>query len=143
MMSSNSLSFLVSNTLQSEFRNVLEERVMERLRRSGTNGDQTRQLIRALAHDTAGSSNVIRNDFSHLGIYNPRPRSDSSASSSTVLTGSERGAVGQQPITRTIIKSNAKEIKELKAEINELKSLVKLSFELTLDIQRSFKQGKL
>lgn len=104
---------------------------MERLRSSGTNGEQTRQLIQELAR--SNHNHIARNDFSNLGIYPTRARSDSNASSLTDVR------LNQQQ--RLIVKNNSKEIRELKSEINELKSLVKLSFELTLDIQRSFKQG--
>jgi hypothetical protein len=105
---------------------------MERLRSSGTNGEQTRQLIHELAR--ANTNRITRNDFSHLGIYPTRARSDSNASSLNDV-------ISAQQQQRVIIKNNSKEIRDLKAEITELKSLVKLSFELTLDIQRSFKQG--
>jgi hypothetical protein len=104
---------------------------MERLRDSGTNGEQTRQIIQELAR--TNNTHITRNDFSNLGIYPARPRSESNASSLN------DARITQQQ--RVIVKNNSKEIKELKAEITELKSLVKLSFELTLDIQRSFKQG--
>ena len=47
-------------------------------------------------------------------------------------------SAGQAP--RATTRNQSKEISELKTELNELKSLLKLSFELQLDMQRSFKQ---
>ena len=60
-------SQLVSSTLQSAFRTRLENTVRERLARSGHDGMQTRQNILNILNNRV-TSNVLRNDFSHLGI---------------------------------------------------------------------------
>lgn len=119
---------LVTNRLQNaEFRSRLERRVLDSLRRSGTDGNQTREYLRQVALNA--TNRIERNDFSHLGIYNPTQLEDNSDSASSIVA---------RPTTRII--HNSREIKELKSEINELKNLLKLSFELQLDAQRAFRQ---
>lgn len=108
---------LVSSSLRSEFRTVLEDRVMDHLNRTGSDGARTRDFIRSLPNNDG----IIRNDFSNLGI-NDDAESVSSLDTRARTFGSSR------------------EIKNLKKEISELKSLVKLSFELQMDIQGSLKQ---
>lgn len=119
---------VVTETLQSEFRTRLENRVLDYLRRSGTNGENTRQAIRQLAATT--NSRINRNDFADLGITGAELNDNIDSASTYSETR------GQQRATAR----NTREIKELKSEINELKSLMKLSFELQLDMQRSLKQ---
>jgi hypothetical protein len=71
---------------------------------------QHRQYMNELRRP-ANERNIQRNDFSSLGIFN-----NDSAS------------------------SNGYEMRQLKSEMKELKNLMKLSFDLQLDMQRAFKQ---
>ena len=126
---------LVYNTLQSDFRPRLENSVLNRLNQAGLDRARTRQNVNDILR-VARTSNIQRNDFSHLGIANnnqelndPTDNLDSASSYSN-----------HRQSHRTTIVHNAREIKELKSELNEMKSLLKLSFELQLDMQRSFKQ---
>lgn len=120
---------LVSQALESQFRTTLERRIGDRLRNMDTDPGRTREFIRNLTQRQ--TSQIERNDFSHLGIYNNQVNIDDTAS--TILSNHE---IEMQRATAT----NSREIKALKSEINELKNMMKLSFELQLDIQRSFKQ---
>ena len=126
---------VVSNTLQSEFRASLENRINERIRRSGIDGERTRQLIRELAR--TNENLIIRNDFSHLGIQ--ARTSDNASQHGDVDNLDSASSLNEQRAYRSTLR-NTKEIRELKTEINELKTLLKLSFELQLDMQRSLKQ---
>lgn len=108
---------LVSNSLQSDFRNTLEDRITQGLNRTGLDGAQTREFIRNLPNN----GGFVRNDFSNLGI------NDDVQSVSSIDTRM-RGA------------GYSREIKNLKKEVLELKNLIKLSFELQMDIQGSLKQ---
>lgn len=103
--------------------------VLDSLRRSGTDGNQPRQTIRELALNA--NSHISRNDFTHLGIFTAQQPDENLDSASTTTS----------PIARTTtVVHNSREIKELKSEILELKNMIKLSFEVTLDMQRSFRQ---
>lgn len=108
---------LVSNSLHSDFRNVLEERITQGLNRTGLDGARTREFIRNLPHNGV----FVRNDFSNLGL-------NDDVESVSSLDTRVRG-VGY-----------SREIKNLKKEILELKNMIKLSFELQMDIQGSLKQ---
>ncbi|RMZ95315.1 Neuralized 1A [Brachionus plicatilis] len=108
---------LVSNSLRSEFRTVLEDRVMDRLNRIGSDGAQTSEYIRNLPNNDG----ILRNDFSNLGL-------NDDAESVSSMDARIRGF------------GNSREIKNLKKEISELKNLIKLSFELQMDMQGSLKQ---
>ncbi|CAF0722088.1 unnamed protein product [Brachionus calyciflorus] len=109
---------LVSNSLRSDFRSVLEQRVMDRLNRIGTDGEQTREFIRNLPTNQG----IIRNDFTNLGL------NDDAESVSSIID------------SRTRATANTREIKSLRKEIGELREMLKLSFELQLDMQKSLKQ---
>jgi hypothetical protein len=125
---------LVTSTLESEFRAQLEERVMQQLQASGHDGNRTRDFIRNIPQ----SSQIERNDFSNLGIFtapaNPIPDNLDSASSYQASQNAQ--ALSQRQATA----SNSREIRALKSEIVELKNMMKLSFQLQLDMQRSLKQ---
>jgi hypothetical protein len=118
---------LVRSSLQSAFRTQLENHVMDSLRRSGTDGNRTRQAIRDLARNA--SALIQPNDFTHLGLLG-RNRRDSRANISDQLGSTSQRA----PI------ASSREFIEMKNEIAELKSLLKLSFELQMDMQRALKQ---
>ena len=96
---------LVSSILRSDFRSTLEDRILDRLSRSGTDGQRTRQLVQEATRLT------------------PRvtPRSE--------ITGASRAQF-----------ANAREVRELKDELSEMKNLLKLSLEMQMDMQRAFKQ---
>ena len=126
-------SHVVSSTLQSEFRASLENRILDSLRRSGMDGSRPRQFIRELAR--TNQTLILRNDFSHLGIDADTRRSVAG----DVDNLDSASSLNEQRVHRSTLR-NAKEIRELKGEIGELKSLLKLSFELQLDMQRSLKQ---
>lgn len=101
---------MVSSTLESEFRRTLELRIVDRIRRVG-NEEQLRHAMEQIARPLT------------------RARANSNSSGG-----------GQAPRAATRISNQSREISELKTEIGELKTLLKLSFELQLDMQRSFKQ---
>lgn len=108
----------VGNLLNSQFRERLEHHLENVLRRTGSNGQQTRRVIQQLASNlrsrNAQLHNLDNNSDAASGLNETRPRY-------TTL-------------------QNSREIKELKNEMKELKSMLKLTFELQLDMQRSLKQ---
>jgi hypothetical protein len=92
-------------------------------------------VIRSLRQLALNVNNRIqRNDFSHLGIMSGQQPTDENLSDSA--------SVASHVISRhtTTVIHNSREIKELKSEISELKNMLKLSFEITLDMQRTFRQ---
>ena len=123
---------LVSTTLESQFRTQLEERVMQQLQNSGHDANRTRDFIRNIQQTTA----IERNDFSHLGIYTAPAAADNLDSASSYQASQN----AQNHIQRQATASNTREIRALKSEISELKNMMKLSFQLQLDMQRSLKQ---
>jgi len=126
---------VVSSALNSEFRTNLENRIAQRLNVIGTDGNHTRQFIRQLAR--TNENLIIRNDFSHLGIQTRA--SDGQSQHGDLDNLDSASSLNEQRTLRSTLR-NTKEIKELKTEIKELKTLLKLSFELQLDMQRSLKQ---
>ena len=122
---------LVTSTLESEFRSQLEERVMQHLQASGQDGNRTRNFIRNIQQTTP----IERNDFSNLGIHTA-PIADNLDSASTYHASQAAHAQIQRQSTA----NNSREIRALKSEISELKNMMKLSFQLQLDMQRSLKQ---
>ena len=125
---------LVTSTLESEFRTQLEERVMQHLEATGRDGNRTREFIRNIQQ----TAQIERNDFSHLGIYTAPTNQipDNLDSASTYQASQNAHALSQRQATA----SNSREIRALKSEIVELKNMMKISFQLQLDMQRSLKQ---
>ena len=121
---------LVTSTLESQFRTRLENMVNDRLRNSGVDGQRTREFIRNINQ----TANVERNDFSNLGIYNNNR--DAQLNDYVDSASAYQGHAAQRAATAT----NTREIRSLQSEIKELKNMMKLSFELQLDMQRSLKQ---
>jgi hypothetical protein len=118
---------VVSNALHSDFRTSLEQRVLHRLRAINTDGERTRDLIRGLRTN----DQIQRNDFSHLGI--------GAGAANNVDIEDSASSYTEHRVQRSVL-HNTREIRELKNEITELKSMLKLSFEVQLDMQRSLKQ---
>lgn len=93
---------LVTSSLVSEFRGVLELHVQDRLQRSGGSGDDVQRFIQSLGRQQTRLSS---------GGLNP---------------------VAAQDLSR--------EVQVMKADIEELKRMVRLSFQLQLDVQRAIRQ---
>jgi hypothetical protein len=108
----------VANLLNSQFRESLENHLENALRRTGSNGLQTRRVIQQLANNIR-SRRVQINEV------------DNNSDSASAINETR---------TRYPTLHNSREIKELKNEMKELKSMLKLTFELQLDMQRSLKQ---
>ncbi|KAK7494703.1 hypothetical protein BaRGS_00014101 [Batillaria attramentaria] len=120
---------LVSTTLGSEFRGLMEVHLQNHLQQTGTDGEAVAEFIRTIPQ----SDLHIPNDFSHLGIA-PGPRDDNSDNMS--ITGISATAV---PYTQTNLHLN-REIQSLKAQMEEMKNMMRLSFDLQMDIQRAIRQ---
>ncbi len=133
---------LVSSTLQSDFRPRLEANIRNRIRELGIDSNRTRRNIQEFLQSTRVSNainNIQRNDFSHLGIntvnsnLNTDPAENlDSASSSDQQTTRQRATI--------VYQNNAREMRELRSDLNDMKNLLKLSLEMQLDMQRCFKQ---
>ncbi|KAI8512515.1 hypothetical protein Bbelb_091540 [Branchiostoma belcheri] len=109
---------LVSSSLDGGFRGVLELMVARRVNESGTDGERVQESIQSIPR----SRPHRRNDFSHLGI-NAQPQ------------GAEAdgiGAAGNQ--------LQGPELASLQAQVEELKNMVRVSFDLQLDLQRAIRQ---
>lgn len=124
---------LVSSTLESNFRTILENNIRDRIRRTGIDGNRTRHNLREFMRSRGTSNTIQRNDFSHLGINNQQDLNDLDNLDSASSHSGHR--------YRTVIhQNNSREIRDLKNELSEMKSMLKLSFEMQLDMQKSFKQ---
>ncbi|KAK7109437.1 uncharacterized protein [Littorina saxatilis] len=120
---------LVSSTLGSEFRTVMEVHMQNRVANSETNGQQVADFV----HNIRQSDVHVPNDFSHLGIA-PAPRDDNSDNIS--ITGISATAV---PYTQTNLHLS-REMQGLKSQMEEMKNMLRLSFDLQMDIQRAIRQ---
>jgi hypothetical protein len=94
---------VVTSTLVSEFRGVLELHVQDRLQRSGGSGEDVQRFIQSLGRQ--------------------RPSGATSDGLNTLVTHDLE-----------------QEVQVMKADIEELKRMVRLSFELQLDVQRAIRQ---
>ncbi|XP_059176258.1 uncharacterized protein LOC131955950 [Physella acuta] len=121
-------SHLVSSALGGEFRATLELLVENRVSSSGTNGTAVEEFIHRLPR-----SGVQRNDFSHLGIA---PAAENENWDNVSVTSVSTHSVPYAQ-TNTYL---GKEIQSLKTQINEMKNMLKLTFDLQMDIQRSIRQ---
>ncbi|XP_070540289.1 uncharacterized protein [Ptychodera flava] len=106
---------LVSQTLDGQFRGHLEVHLQETLQARNNNGPRVEQFVRSLRSSTQHT----RNDFSNLGIHVPTPTGDSPTASMGV--------------------SNAA-FDAMRHEIEELKNMIRLNFEMQLDIRRAICQ---
>lgn len=120
---------LVSTTLGSEFRGHMELHLQSHLQQSETDGEAVADFIRNIPQ----SQMHVPNDFSHLGIV-PGPRDDNSDNIS--ITGISATAV---PYTQTNMHLS-REIATLKSQMEEMKNMMRLSFDLQMDIQRAIRQ---
>jgi hypothetical protein len=118
---------LVSSTLESQFRRHLEQQIMSQLQMRGDDGQRTRDFIQRLTQ----TERIERNDFSHLGIQ--RQSEVEIGDSASVLLDQATALRFTQP-------SSSREMRNVQMELKELKTLMKLSFELQLDMQRSLRQ---
>ena len=118
---------LVTTTLESTFRNVLEISMENRLGQIGTDGQRVQEFIRSI-HPTQP---ILRNDFSNIGIP---PHNDNWDNIS--ITSVSAHAV---PYTQSNLHMS-REIHSLKSQLQEMKNMMRQSFDLQLDIQRAIRQ---
>ncbi|CAL1526424.1 unnamed protein product [Lymnaea stagnalis] len=119
---------LVSSTLDGEFRARLELHMQDRVASSGTNGQAVEEFIQRLPR-----TGVPRNDFSHLGI--PQVAENEQWDNISVTSVSAHSVPYVQ--TNTYL---SREIQGLKSQMNEMKNMLKLTFDLQMDIQRAIRQ---
>ncbi|XP_071948242.1 uncharacterized protein [Antedon mediterranea] len=105
---------LVSSTLESNFRGRLEYILGDRL----ANGEFDGQRVSEFVQSIRPSRRIQRNDFRHLGINAPRPQND--------------------PREETTLPSL--EFESLRRQMEELKNMVQLTFDLQMDMQRAIRQ---
>lgn len=134
---------LVTSTLNGGFRDVLERRMRRHVERSGIDGTRVQEQVRQLPRSTIH----MRNDFFDLGIMSGAAEVDADG-----LADVEDGqldnmsvisATAAVTVPHAYTQSNVavnRELQSVKCEIQELKSLMRLSFDLQLDIQRSIRQ---
>lgn len=124
---------LVTSSLNSTLRDSLEYHVATRVASTGADGQRVQNYIRNNIHPTSGH---IRNDFSHLGIFNVAPELSDNLDEISVISATAAVQVSQNHASLAM----TKEIQLMKMQFNELKSMMKLNFEMQLDIQRSIRQ---
>uniref|UniRef100_A0A0B7AVC5 RING-type domain-containing protein n=1 Tax=Arion vulgaris TaxID=1028688 RepID=A0A0B7AVC5_9EUPU len=95
---------------------------------SGSNGRAVQDFIHTLPHN-----GVQRNDFSHLGI-NPIHEHDNWDNISVTSISAHSVPFTQ---TNTYL---GREIQSLKSQMNEMKSMIKMTFDLQMDMQRAIRQ---
>ncbi|XP_050397976.2 uncharacterized protein LOC126815917 [Patella vulgata] len=115
---------IVSDTLGGQFRGTLEVLMQGRVPENGT---EVAEYIRS------NSAHVHqRNDFSHLGIDNLQEDNWDNIS----VTSVSAHAV---PYTHSNLHLS-REIASLKSKLEQMQNMMKLSFDLQMDIQRSIRQ---
>ncbi|XP_025093726.1 LOW QUALITY PROTEIN: uncharacterized protein LOC112563692 [Pomacea canaliculata] len=120
---------LVSSALSSEFRTVMELQIQNHLHHTGSDGEAVPDFVRSIPQ----SQNHIHNDFSQFGIM-PGLVDDNADNIS--ITGISATAV---PYTQTNMHMS-REIQSLKSQMEEMKNMLRLSFDLQMDIQRAIRQ---
>lgn len=119
---------LVTQALDGEFRPVLERNLTQHLQaQTGADGEQVQQFIQSLPN-----SGIRRNDFSELGIG---PIDQSLSDEMSVISATAAVTVNTQANA-----AMSREMRSLKSQMQELKTMMRLSFDLQLDIQRSIRQ---
>lgn len=121
---------LVTSTLQGNFRTTLELTMRDRLNGSDTDGQRVQEFVRSIQP----TQPIIRNDFSHIGLPPQQPGADNWDNIS--VTSVSAHAV---PYTQSNLYLS-REMASLKAQVEEMKSMLKVSFDLQLDIQRAIRQ---
>lgn len=122
-------SRIVSSTLEGDFRTRLEISMQERLASSGFDGSRVQEFVQNITP----SQPIERNDFSNLGIHVNAPADNWDNISVTSVSAH---AVPYTQSSRYM----SREIQSLKAQLMEMKNMMKLSFDLQMDIQRSIRQ---
>ncbi|ESO97035.1 hypothetical protein LOTGIDRAFT_231775 [Lottia gigantea] len=115
---------IVSSTLEGAFRTTLEVTMQNRV---PENGAEVAEIIRSLE-----PTGIRRNDFRILGIGNPAD----DVSDDISVTSFTAQAV---PYDHSNLKLS-RELSKLRSEMEEMKNMLKLSFELQTDIQRAIRQ---
>ncbi|XP_067656830.1 uncharacterized protein [Haliotis asinina] len=118
-------SRLVSSTLDGEFRGTLEVHMQNHLESSGGNGEAVANAIRSLPN-----TGIAHNDFSHLGLGQDLFEDNISVTSISATA---------VPYAQSNLHLS-REISSLKSQMEEMKNMMKLSFDLQLDIQRAIRQ---
>ena len=118
---------LVSSTLDGNFRATLELTMQNHLSTTEADGQAVQNFIRSLP-----ASGIPRNDFTDLGIP---PAQDNDSDNVSVTNFSAHSV----PYTQTNTHLN-REIRGLKSQMAEMKNMLKLSFDLQMDIQRAIRQ---
>lgn len=113
-------SQLVTSTLESNFRGQLEVLLENRASMGGGNRQQVVDFIQSLPR----TNHIVRNDFSHLGI---NPSGGAAGGTSQAFRSSSNYNMAQ-------------EMAMLRSQMAELQNMVKVSFDLQLDLQRSIRQ---
>lgn len=117
---------LVKSSLEGKFRKNLERLMGNRLHHSHTDGKQVKRVTKSLP-----PSHQERNDFSHLDV-NTEDRYDQIAVISTTARLSSRHSQLNAGLSS--------EVAALKAQLNEMKTMLKASYDAQLDIQRAIRQ---
>lgn len=125
---------LVTQSLEGNFRHTLEHMMEDRVARSGGRGEQTQAFIQSLQ----ASNPHHRNDFSDLGIPGPDAPSAAQALSDDVSVISATAAVTVQQSQQQVQMS--RELRALKSQMTELKTMLKMSIDMQLDTQRAIRQ---
>ncbi|KAK6174505.1 hypothetical protein SNE40_017769 [Patella caerulea] len=115
---------IVSDTLGGQFRGTLEVLMQDRVPENGTEVAEYIRSNSAPVHQ--------RNDFSHLGIDNLQEDNWDNIS----VTSVSAHAV---PYTHSNLHLS-REIASLKSKLEQMQNMMKLSFDLQMDIQRSIRQ---
>ncbi|XP_038046154.1 nuclear transcription factor Y subunit beta-like isoform X2 [Patiria miniata] len=109
---------VVSSMLNSNFRGTLENTMMGRLQQTEADGLSVQNFVQSLQQ----SHRHQRNDFSHLGIHAPARQQ-----SAPVSAGGPATWAGS-------------ELDTMRRQMEEMQTMMRLTFELQLDMQRSIRQ---
>jgi len=123
---------LVTQTLEGDFRSTLETRIANHLSNTRTDGPRVQQFIQSLPRSDAH----VRNNFSHLGINSAQQGAMAGSDEVSVISATAAVHVSQNHVSRAV----SLELSSLRSQVNELKEMMKMSFDLQLDIQRAIRQ---
>ena len=123
---------LVTSALEGNTRNRLEAHIQRRAEQTGANGTRIQEVLQTLPR-----GRIQRNDFSHLGIIPGQGDADSdNLDNISVISAT---AAVHVPYTQSNAAMN-QEIRSLKVQMQELKQMIKMNFDLQLDVQRAIRQ---